>query len=31
MGERVDLPSDQFIVLKTLEEGEGLEVYLTKK
>jgi len=27
----VDLPSDQFIVLKTLEEGEGLEVYLTKK
>ncbi len=31
VGERVDLPSDQFIVLKTLEEGEGLEVYLTKK
>jgi pyrimidine operon attenuation protein/uracil phosphoribosyltransferase len=31
VGERVDLPSDRFIVLKTLEEGEGLEVYLTKK
>ena len=31
VGERVDLQSDQFIVLKTLEEGEGLEVYLTKK